>query len=55
MFKHIVVPLDGSFRAEQALPVAARIAHASGCPNPRSRACSPGSEALPVNDRRKLC
>lgn len=26
MFKHIFVPLDGSLRAEQALPVAARIA-----------------------------
>jgi nucleotide-binding universal stress UspA family protein len=30
MFKHILVPLDGSRRAEQALPVAARLAHASG-------------------------
>jgi nucleotide-binding universal stress UspA family protein len=30
MFQHIVVPLDGSPRAEQALPVAARIARASG-------------------------
>src|SRR5579863_9506544 len=29
MFQHIVVPLDGSTRAEQALPVAARIAHAN--------------------------
>lgn len=29
MFKHILVPLDGSGRAEQALPVAARLAHAS--------------------------
>jgi len=29
MFKRILVPLDGSFRAEQALPVAARIAHAT--------------------------
>jgi len=30
VFKHILVPLDGSGRAEQALPVAARLAHASG-------------------------
>lgn len=28
MFKHILVPLDGSERAEQAIPVAARIARA---------------------------
>jgi nucleotide-binding universal stress UspA family protein len=30
MFQHILVPLDGSLRAEQALPIAARIARASG-------------------------
>jgi nucleotide-binding universal stress UspA family protein len=30
MFERIIVPLDGSSRAEQALPVAARIARASG-------------------------
>lgn len=30
MFQHVLVPLDGSFRAEQSLPVAARIARASG-------------------------
>ena len=30
MFQQIVVPLDGSVRAEQALPVAAHIARASG-------------------------
>jgi nucleotide-binding universal stress UspA family protein len=30
MFKRILVPLDGSRRAEQALPVAARLAQASG-------------------------
>lgn len=29
MFRHILVPLDGSPRAEQALPVAARLAQAS--------------------------
>jgi nucleotide-binding universal stress UspA family protein len=30
MFQHILVPLDGSPRAEHALPIAARLAHASG-------------------------
>ncbi|HJT59721.1 MAG TPA: universal stress protein [Ktedonobacteraceae bacterium] len=30
MFQHILVPLDGSLRAEEALPVAARIARATG-------------------------
>ncbi len=30
MFQHILVPLDGSLRAERAIPVAARIAHACG-------------------------
>ncbi|MGZ3680403.1 MAG: universal stress protein [Ktedonobacterales bacterium] len=30
MFKHILVPLDGSERAEQALPIAARIASTGG-------------------------
>lgn len=30
MFQHVLVPLDGSFRAEQALPVAARLARAAG-------------------------
>jgi len=30
MFKRILVPLDGSTRAERALPVAARIARATG-------------------------
>ncbi len=30
MFKRILVPLDGSTRAERAIPVAARIARASG-------------------------
>ena len=29
MYKHILVPLDGSTRAERAIPVAARIAHAT--------------------------
>src|SRR5690242_13573852 len=30
MFKRIIVPLDGSARAEHAIPVTARIARASG-------------------------
>ncbi|HLZ59926.1 MAG TPA: universal stress protein [Ktedonosporobacter sp.] len=30
MFKKILVPLDGSERSERAIPLAARIAHASG-------------------------
>ena len=30
MFHNVLVPLDGSFRAEQALPVAARLARATG-------------------------
>lgn len=30
MFQHILVPLDGSSRAEQAIPVAARIARSTG-------------------------
>jgi nucleotide-binding universal stress UspA family protein len=30
MFEHLLVPLDGSSRAEQVLPVAARLARASG-------------------------
>ena len=30
MFQHILVPLDGSQRAEQAIPFAAQLARASG-------------------------
>jgi nucleotide-binding universal stress UspA family protein len=30
MFRRLLLPLDGSKRAERAIPVAARIAHASG-------------------------
>jgi len=30
MFRHILIPLDGSQRAERAIPVAARLARASG-------------------------
>ena len=32
MFKRILVPLDGSTRAERAIPVAARIARAGNGP-----------------------
>ena len=30
MFKRILIPLDGSGRAERALPIAARMARAAG-------------------------
>ena len=30
MLNRILVPLDGSHRAERAIPVAARLAHATG-------------------------
>lgn len=30
MFKHVLVPLDGSLRAERALPLAARIVRVTG-------------------------
>src|SRR4051812_34049687 len=30
MFQRILIPLDGSTRAERAIPVAARLAHTSG-------------------------
>ena len=46
MFQNILVPLDGSVRAEQAIPVAARVARAS---RGRSRCCaySAPTELLP--------
>lgn len=45
MFKHILVPLDGSPCAEQALPVAARIARATHGSIVLARALSPSIEA----------
>ena len=44
MFRNILVPLDGSSRAERALPVAARIAQASGGTVVLLRVVSPSSE-----------
>jgi hypothetical protein len=32
MFRHILVPLDGSPRAEQAIPIAGRVLHATRLP-----------------------
>lgn len=58
MFQHILVPLDGSPRAEQALPVAAQIARATGGSLQLVRVVSPpidysgGMAPLPlVNDQ----
>lgn len=54
MFKHILVPLDGSSRAEQALPVAAKLAHATGAAITLLRvidtspASSPSAAAKPI-------
>ena len=44
MFKHIMVPLDGSSRAESALPVAARLARASGSQLTLLRVVTPAIE-----------
>ena len=44
MFKHILVPLDGSTRAESALPVAARIARAYGASITLLRVVEPPAE-----------
>jgi nucleotide-binding universal stress UspA family protein len=44
MFKQILVPLDGSKRAERALPVAARIVRATGGSLVLLRVVSPGIE-----------
>lgn len=44
MFRNILVPLDGSSRAEHALPVAARLAQASGGTVVLLRVVSPSSE-----------
>ncbi|MGI9058544.1 MAG: universal stress protein [Ktedonobacteraceae bacterium] len=47
MFQRLLVPLDGSSRAEQALPVAARLARASGGTVVLLRVVSPPTELLP--------
>jgi nucleotide-binding universal stress UspA family protein len=47
MFQRILVPLDGSTRAEQAIPVAARIARASGGTIVCLRVVSPPLEFWP--------
>jgi nucleotide-binding universal stress UspA family protein len=48
MFKQILVPLDGSTRAEQALPLAARLARASSGTVTLVQAVSPSSEFMEV-------
>ncbi len=59
MFQHILVPLDGSSRAEQAIPLAARIARASGARVVLARVITPLPEptsliamGIPVVDAR---
>jgi nucleotide-binding universal stress UspA family protein len=47
MFKNMLVPLDGSTRAEQAIPVAARLACFSGGTVVLLRVVSPHAEFLP--------
>src|SRR5581483_4597586 len=47
MFQRLLVPLDGSSRAEQALPVAARLARASGGTVVLLRVVSPPTELAP--------
>lgn len=47
MFQRLLVPLDGSSRAEQALPVAARLARASGGTVVLLRVVSPPPELAP--------
>ena len=46
MFKQILVPLDGSARAEQALPLAARLARATGGTVTLVQAVSPPSKFM---------
>jgi nucleotide-binding universal stress UspA family protein len=48
MFKQILVPLDGSTRAEQALPIAARLARASSGTVTLVQAVSPPSKFMEV-------
>lgn len=47
MFKQILVPLDGSPRAEQALPIAARLARASGGSITLLRVVNTSTEFMP--------
>lgn len=47
MFQRLLVPLDGSSRGEQALPVAARLARASGGTVVLLRVVSPPNELAP--------
>jgi len=46
MFQHIFVPLDGSARAERALPVAARLARANHATVTLLQVVSPPSEFM---------
>ncbi|MBV9228505.1 MAG: universal stress protein, partial [Chloroflexi bacterium] len=54
MFKRIVVPLDGSGRAERALPIAARLARASGGSIFLVRVVSTAPASLPSAPARPL-
>ena len=54
MFKHILVPLDGSGRAEQALPVAAKLAHTSGTTVTLLRVIDTCSTPSPSADARPI-
>ncbi len=54
MFKHILVPLDGSGRAEQALPVAAKLAHTSGAAVTLLRVIDTSATPSPSADARPI-
>lgn len=54
MFKRILVPLDGSGRAERALPVAARLARASGGTIFLVRVLSTATASMPTAPARPL-
>ena len=54
MFKRIVVPLDGSGRAERALPVAARLARTSGGTIFLVRVLSTATASMPTAPARPL-
>jgi nucleotide-binding universal stress UspA family protein len=55
MFRRILVPLDGTARAEQALPVAARLARASGGTVVLLRVVNPLSELAPYYQGLTVC